>query len=89
MSETITLDEITLFAYNEVTDSARGETILNALLLNNELLQAFIDISEMRNLFENETLSPSDDVVRNVLSFNDALEILNVPPPAPKAMIKN
>jgi hypothetical protein len=71
MNKLITIDEIILFAYNEISDKQERMLISEAIKADNELYDAYLSIMETKNQLDSD--APSDLSVRFIVDYSNAL----------------
>ncbi|MEI6766954.1 MAG: hypothetical protein WCM76_15090 [Bacteroidota bacterium] len=73
MNKLITIDEIILFAYNEISDKQERTLISEAIKADNELYDAYLSIMETKNQLDSD--APSDLSVRFIIDYSNALSL--------------
>jgi hypothetical protein len=89
MNKTSTLEEILLYAYGEPCEMSDDAVIEGLLITDGTLNEDFRFLNDTRQIIENSMVNPPDSIVSKIISYSDALTILNLSEPDLRTMIKN
>lgn len=78
MSKTITLEQLVLFVYDEISDPQECEEISKIVKADNETYALCNEFSEIREKVEQSLSSPSDESIRSILNYSRALSVVHM-----------
>jgi hypothetical protein len=89
MQKTITLNDLLLFVYDEITDMSAKSSIKEAIKAENILYKEYLRMSDVKNEIEKTMVNPPDSVVKEIISYSKSLAVMNVDEQDLKTIIKN
>ena len=77
MSQTLTPEQLVLFVYDEISDPNDREEISKMVKADSELYELYNDLSDIRKELESCSASPSENSIRQILNYSDALSVVH------------
>jgi hypothetical protein len=77
MSQTLTPEQLVLFVYDEISDPHDREEISKMVKADSELYDLYNDLSDIRKELEAGLASPSENTIRQILNYSDALSVVH------------
>jgi hypothetical protein len=76
MQKTFTLENLIQFSYNETGDQESLE-IIEALNENEEFLDEYLSLQDVKDSLDSIQEDPSENTIRNILNYSKALNVFN------------
>ncbi len=89
MPKTITLEDLLLFAYGDLSDSIHEQTINQFIRNDNLLYEEYLQITDAKQMIEKSFTAPSDEVINRIISYSRSLAKVDVAEPELRLMIQN
>ena len=79
MNKNFTFDDLILLAYNE-TGNKKSREIIKAFANNEEFLDEYNSIVEIKHKLDNIQEEPSESIINNILNYSKALNVFKLKP---------
>ncbi len=89
MNKLITLEDLLLFVYDEITDMSAKSSIKNAIKTEHYIYNEFTRLNDAKHEMETIMVNPPDSVVKEIVSYSKALAVVNVSEQNLRTIIKN
>ncbi len=89
MNKLITLEDLLLFVYDEITDMSAKSSIKNAIKTEHYFYNEFTQLNDAKHEMEKIMVNPPDSVVKEIVSYSKALAVINVNEQKLRTIIKN
>lgn len=89
MTYSVTPEDFVLFVCDEICDMKMKKKIADAIRKDNLLYEEYLSASDILKSLDISIQSPSETIISNVLAYADAMDVVDVKPPAPKTIVKN
>jgi len=89
MNKTLTLEQILLHTYGKTCEMSDDAVIENLLITDESSNEEYELLNDTRQIIEKSMVNPPEDLVSKIISYSEALTILNLSEPDLRTMIKN
>lgn len=89
MTYSVTPEDFVLYVCDEISDMKMKKKIADAIRKDNLLYEEYLSASDILKSLDICIQSPSETIISNVLAYADAMDVVDVKPPAPKTIVKN
>jgi hypothetical protein len=76
MKKSVTLNDLVLFAYNEVENKEDIKKIKQAITKDHKLKKELVMILRSKKIFDNSFQFPRKEIIDNILNYSKALSVL-------------